>query len=205
MTDVDTQKLGALRDLILDKAEAEVMRITQKAQREADEWLSQELVKIDQEADLIINDARRRAEEIRRRELLAAEREVSREKLRLQNRLITQAKAVFLDELVALRSREDHWMILLGLLLEAQEVLVDLKKGSLRLAAIDSPLGERIVSRSKELRPQIDMRFDSTPAPILGGLWLIDDMGNRQVNSDWQTKVVEMSDTLTERLMAIWQ
>ena len=96
-------------------------------------------------------------------------------------------------------------MILLGLLLEAQEALVDLKKGSLRLAAIDSPLGERIVSRSKELRPQIDMRFDLTPAPILGGLWLIDDMGNRQVNSDWQTKVVEMSDTLTERLMAIWQ
>lgn len=205
MTDVDTQKLGALRDLILDKAEAEVMKITQKAQREADEWLSQELVKIDQEADLIINDARRRAEEIRRRELLAAEREVSREKLRLQNRLITQAKAVFLDELVALRSREDHWMILLGLLLEAQEALVDLKKGSLRLAAIDSPLGERIVSRSKELRPQIDMRFDSAPAPILGGLWLIDDRGNRQVNSDWQTKVVEMSDTLTERLMTIWQ
>lgn len=205
MTDVDTQKLGALRDLILDKAEAEVMKITQKAQREADEWLSQELVKIDQEADLIINDARRRAEEIRRRELLAAEREVSREKLRLQNRLITQAKAVFLDELVALRSREDHWMILLGLLLEAQEALVDLEKGSLRLAAIDSPLGERIVSRSKELRPQIDMRFDSTPAPILGGLWLIDDRGNRQVNSDWQTKVVEMSDTLTERLMTIWQ
>ncbi len=205
MTDVDTQKLGALRDLILDKAEAEVMRITQKAQREADEWLSQELVKIDQEADLIINDARRRAEEIRRRELLAAEREVSREKLRLQNRLITQAKAVFLDELVALRSREDHWMILLGLLLEAQEALVDLEKGSLRLAAIDSPLGERIVSKSKELRPQIDMRFDSTPAPILGGLWLIDDRGNRQVNSDWQTKVVEMSDTLTERLMTIWQ
>ncbi|MEN2996263.1 MAG: V-type ATP synthase subunit E family protein [Acetomicrobium sp.] len=205
MTDVDTQKLGALRDLILDKAEAEAMRITQKAQQEADEWLSQELVKIDQEADLIINDARRRAEEIRRRELLAAEREISREKLRLQNRLITQAKAVFLDELVALRSREDHWMVLLGLLLEAQEALVDLKKGSLRLAAIDSPLGERIVSRSKELRPQIDMRFDSTPAPILGGLWLIDDRGNRQVNSDWQTKVVEMSDTLTERLMAIWQ
>lgn len=205
MTDVDTQKLGALRDLILDKAEAEVMKITQKAQREADEWLSQELVKIDQEADLIINDARRRAEEIRRRELLAAEREVSREKLRLQNRLITQAKAVFLDELVALRSREDHWMILLGLLLEAQEALVDLEKGSLRLAAIDSPLGERIVSRSKELRPQIDMRFDSAPAPILGGLWLIDDRGNRQVNSDWQTKVVEMSDTLTERLMTIWQ
>lgn len=205
MTDVDTQKLGALRDLILDKAEAEAMRITQKAQQEADEWLSQELVKIDQEADLIINDARRRAEEIRRRELLAAEREISREKLRLQNRLITQAKAVFLDELVALRSREDHWMVLLGLLLESQEALVDLKKGSLRLAAIDSPLGERIVSRSKELRPQIDMRFDSTPAPILGGLWLIDDTGNRQVNSDWQTKVVEMSDTLTERLMAIWQ
>jgi len=205
VTDVDTQKLGALRDLILDKAEAEAMRITQKAQHEADEWLSQELAKIDQEVDLIINDARRRAEEIRRRELLAAEREVSREKLRLQNRLITQAKAVFLDELVALRSREDHWMILLGLLLEAQEVLVDLKKGSLRLAAIDFPLGERIVSRSKELRPQIDMRFDSTPAPILGGLWLIDDTGNRQVNSDWQTKVVEMSDTLTERLMAIWQ
>jgi V/A-type H+-transporting ATPase subunit E len=163
------------------------------------------LVKIDQEADLIINDARRRAEEIRRRELLAAEREVSREKLRLQNRLITQAKAVFLDELVALRSREDHWMILLGLLLEAQEALVDLEKGSLRLAAIDSPLGERIVSKSEELRPQIDMRFDSAPAPILGGLWLIDDRGNRQVNSDWQTKVVEMSDTLTERLMTIWQ
>jgi V/A-type H+-transporting ATPase subunit E len=205
VADVDTQKLGALRDLILDKAEAEAMRITQKAQHEADEWLSQELAKIDQEVDLIINDARRRAEEIRRRELLAAEREVSREKLRLQNRLITQAKAVFLDELVALRSREDHWMILLGLLLEAQEALVDLKKGSLRLAAIDSPLGERIVSRSKELRPQIDMRFDPTPAPILGGLWLIDDTGNRQVNSDWQTKVVEMSDTLTERLMAIWQ
>jgi V/A-type H+-transporting ATPase subunit E len=34
---------------------------------------------------------------------------------------------------------------------------------------------------------------------------LIDDRGNRQVNSDWQTKVVEMSDTLTERLMTIWQ
>ena len=129
MSEVDTQKLSALRDLILDKAEAEAMKITQKAQQEADEWLSQELVKIEQEVDLIMNDARRRAEEIRRRELLAAEREVSRERLRLQNRLITQARAMFLDELVALRSREDHWMILLGLLFEAQEAIVDLKQG----------------------------------------------------------------------------
>jgi len=120
VSEVDTQKLSALRDLILDKADAEAMQITQKAQQDADEWLSQELVKIEQEVDLIINDARRRADEIRRRELLAAEREVSREKLRLQNRLITQARAMFLDELVALRSREDYWMILLGLLFEAQ-------------------------------------------------------------------------------------
>jgi len=205
VSEVDTQKLSALRDLILDKAEAEAMKITQKAQQEADEWLSQELVKIEQEVDLIMNDARRRAEEIRRRELLAAEREVSRERLRLQNRLITQARAMFLDELVALRSREDHWMILLGLLFEAQEAIVDLKQGSLKLAAIDSPLGETIVAKSHELRPHIDMKFDPAPAPILGGLWLIDDIGKRQVNSDWQTKVAELSDTLTERLMAIWQ
>ena len=123
MSDGQDEKLIALRDLVLDKAEAEADLIVRKAQEEADSKLREELSRIDQEVELILSEARSRAEEVRRRQIIAAEREVAREKLRLQNRLLSEAKTMLLDELISFRERDDYQLILVGLLLEAEEAL----------------------------------------------------------------------------------
>lgn len=203
MSDGQDEKLIALRDLILDKAEAEADLIVRRAQEEADSKLREELSRIDQEVELILSEARSRAEEVRRRQIIAAEREVAREKLRLQNRLLSEAKRMLLDELISFRERNDYQLILVGLLLEAEEALPGGGPLKFRLSGADAFMGSEVAKGASRLRPQVVVRFDPDPAPIVGGLWLATEDGRRQVSVDWQTKVNELADVLASRIMPL--
>ena len=74
MKEVSSEKIGTLRDIILDKADGEKKSIVASAQREADDWLVKETEKLQRETNLILQDSRKRAEDIRRRQILSAER-----------------------------------------------------------------------------------------------------------------------------------
>ena len=88
MKEVSSEKIGTLRDIILDRADGEKKNIVASAQREADDWLVKETEKLQRETNLILQDSRKRAEDIRRRQILAAEREKSTDTLRLLNMLL---------------------------------------------------------------------------------------------------------------------
>ena len=107
MSDVQNEKLNALRDLILDRADGQRTVLLREARQEADAWVAQETEKLAREAELVVQDARNRSEDIRRRQILTAERERSTETLRLQNRLLGEALGMLQDELVKLRERGD--------------------------------------------------------------------------------------------------
>ena len=46
MKEVSSEKIGTLRDIILDKADGEKKSIVASAQREADDWLVKETEKL---------------------------------------------------------------------------------------------------------------------------------------------------------------
>ena len=100
MREVSNEKIGTLRDIILDRADGEKKTLAAAARREADDWLIKETEKLQRETNLIIQDARKRAEDIRRRQILAAEREKSTDVLRLQNRILSDALGRLQDKLV---------------------------------------------------------------------------------------------------------
>ena len=84
MKEVSNEKISNLRDIILDRADNEKKVNMAQGRREADDWLTHETEKLQRETNLILQDARKRAEDIRRRQILSAEREKSTETLRLQ-------------------------------------------------------------------------------------------------------------------------
>ena len=203
MSDVQNEKLNALRDLILDRADGQRTVLLREARQEADAWVAQETEKLAREAELVVQDARNRSEDIRRRQILTAERERSTETLRLQNRLLGEALGMLQDELVKLRERGDYPQILAGLILEALAAAGAEGTYRVRLAAADADLGDQVVWMAKTERPGLDLAFDPSPAPILGGLWLASEDGRRQVNADWHQRAREMADELAGRLMPL--
>lgn len=203
MSDVQNEKLNALRDLILDRADGQRTVLLREARQEADAWVAQETEKLAREAELVVQDARNRSEDIRRRQILTAERERSTETLRLQNRLLGEALGMLQDELVKLRERGDYPQILAGLILEALAAAGAEGTYRVRLAAADADLGDQVVWMAKTERPGLDLSFDPSPAPILGGLWLASEDGRRQVNADWHQRAREMADELAGRLMPL--
>ena len=115
MKEVSNEKIGTLRDIIVDRADAQQKDLTTAARREAEEWMLKETEKLQNETNIILQDARKRAEDIRRRQILSAEREKSTETLRLQNRILSEALGRLQDKLVYLRDREDYADILAGI------------------------------------------------------------------------------------------
>ena len=91
MKEVSNEKISNLRDIILDRADNEKKVNMAQGRREADDWLTHETEKLQRETNLILQDARKRAEDIRRRQILSAEREKSTETLRLQNRILSDS------------------------------------------------------------------------------------------------------------------
>ena len=203
MSDVQNEKLNALRDIILDRADGQRSVLLREAKQEADAWTAQEPEKLDRETDLVLQDARNRSEDIRRRQILTAERERSTETLRLQNRLLGEALGMLQAELVRLRDRDDYPQILAGLVLEGVAAAGQEGTYRVRLAAADAALGDQVVGMAKTERPGLELTYAPNPAPVLGGVWLASEDGRRQVNADWHQRAREMADELAERLMPL--
>ena len=203
MKEVSSEKIGALRDIILDRADKEKRTVIASAHREADDWVIKETERLQRETNLILQDSRKRAEDIRRRQILAAEREKSTETLRLQNRILSDALGRLQDKLVHLRDRENYADILTGMCIEAVFSLKGADELKLKLSAVDLNLSDEILSNVKRLIPDVQISFDPEPAPILGGCWALTSDNRRQVNLDWQSLTQEMADTLAERLLPL--
>ena len=203
MNDISTEKISALQNIIIDRADGQRSVLLANARKEAEEWVQKETDKLKRSAKLIEQEAKSRSEDIRRRQILAADREKSMEALRLQNRLLSQIQGRFQDGLIKLRERPDYPEILAGLAVQAARQLKGGEPLHLRLAAQDSALGERVIQAVGARAPKIRIIFDPTPAPILGGCWVLTDDQKRQVNMDWQSQTQETSDLSADRLLAV--
>ena len=203
MNEVSNEKIINLQNIILEHANTQRSAIASDARREAEEWLTKEKDKLEREAALIVADAKSRSEDIHRRQILSAERERSTEALRQQNRLLQQTLKKFQDELIRLRDRDDYLQILAGIALSAAKQIVDSAPLTLRLAAIDVALGEKITAMVNEKLPEAKMAFSKEPAPIMGGCWIQTSDGRRQINADWQSRTQESADILADRLLAL--
>lgn len=203
MKEVSSEKIGTLRDIILDRADAKKKELVAGARTEAEEWLLHETEKLQRESNVILQDAKKRAEDIRRRQILSAEREKSTETLRLQNRILSEALGRLQDKLVQIRNRVDYVDILAGMCVDAINTLRENQGLKLRLSAVDMNLADSVILKVRENIPETEMVFDPEPAPIMGGCWVSTNDNRRQVNSDWQSLTQEMADTLAERLLPL--
>lgn len=203
MKEVSSSKINALRDIILDKAGSQTEKLITEAHREANEWLERETEKLQKEIDLIIQDAHKHADDIRRRQIMSAEREKSTDTLRTQNRVFSDALSKLQDKLVQLRDSKNYLDILTGMCVDAIESLKDVEALTLQLSAVDASYANDIIAKIKELFPKVTLTFDKEPAPILGGCWISTVDKSRQVNLDWQNLTQEMADTLAEQLLPL--
>lgn len=203
MKEVSSEKINTLRDMILDRASESKNELASDARQEAEEWMLKETEKLQRETDIILQDARKRADDIRRRQILSAEREKSTETLRLQNRILSEALGRLQDKLVHIREREDYVDIIAGMCIDAINSLNENKGLKLRLSAVDIGLAGSILTKVKEIMPEAEMTFDPETATILGGCWISTNDESRQVNSDWQSLTQDMADTLAEQLLPL--
>ena len=183
MNEVSAEKVNNLRDIILNRAGDERKSNLARGHKDAEAWLARENEKLQHEVDLVLQDARKRAEDIRRRQILSAERDKSTETLRLQNR--------------------DYADILAGMCIEAAEMLGVKTPLKLRLASMDAALAPEVIAKTQAFNGDIVMTADADPAPILGGCWVITADGHKQVDMDWQSVTQEHADTLAERLLPL--
>lgn len=204
MNEISNEKISALQNIILEHANQQREALASDARKEAEQWLSKEMAKLERETNSVLEDAKSRAEDIHRRQILSAEREKSTEALRQQNRLLGEALKKFQDGLTRLRERPDYAEILSGLAVEAARCLPD-ETGRLRLklAALDSSLGDRVAREANKRLPGREISFDHDPAPILGGCWVASEDGRRQINADWQSRTQEMADVIADRLLPL--
>jgi V/A-type H+-transporting ATPase subunit E len=204
MNEISNEKISALQNIILEHANQQREALASDARKEAEEWLSKEMAKLERETNSVLADAKSRAEDIHRRQILSAEREKSTEALRQQNRLLGEALKKFQDGLVRLRERPDYADILAGLALEAALSLPG-ESGTLklRLASLDAALGEQVALAVNAKNPQCRMAFDHDPAPVIGGCWVASEDGRRQINADWQSRTQEMADVIADRLLSL--
>jgi V/A-type H+-transporting ATPase subunit E len=182
MNEVSNEKISALQKIILEHANQQREALASDARKEADAWLTTEMAKLERETNAVLADAKSRAEDIHRRQILSAEREKSTEALRQQNRLLGEALKKFQDGLTRLRDRADYDDILTGLALEAARVLSG-EQGvfKLRLASLDAHRGEKAAEAVSVKDPRFEMVFDHDPAPIIGGCWVTSEDGRRQI------------------------
>ena len=204
MNEISNEKISALQNIILEQANQQREVLVNDAKKEAEQWLSQEMVKLERETNAVLADARSRAEDIHRRQILSAEKEKATEALRQQNRLLGEALKKFQDELVHLRNKPNYADILAGLALEAALTMSG-ETGTVRLklAAMDSSLGDKVAKTVSGKNLGFRMIFDHEPAPIIGGCWVTSEDGRRQINSDWQSRTQEMADVIAERLLPL--
>lgn len=197
----DSSKITVLQNLILAKANTEKERLVSEARSSAADWITAEFAALEKDAEAVLSDARSRGAEIRRRQLMAAERERATEGLRLQSKLLRDAMSKFRDGLVKLRDEEGYADVLTALAASAARDMLSSAPLVLKLAALDSSLGDDVAARVNERFPNARMTFSREPVPILGGCWVGSADGRRQISSDWQTIAQEASDDLASRIL----
>ena len=203
MSEINNEKIMALQNIILENANVQRADLVSDARKTAEVWLSKEMAKLERETAAVLADAKKRSEEIHRRQILSAEREKATEALRQQNRLLNEALKKFQDGLIHLRDRSDYEDILVALALNAARSLRDAAPVKLRLAALDAQYGDRVAKRVVDKFPESGMSFDHESVPILGGCWVESADGRRQINADWQSRTQEVADTLADRLLTL--
>lgn len=197
----ERKKLNELRASILSKGADERERILKEARDGADRWLAGQMAQLDAEVRDIRSDAAKRAQDISARQLVEAGALRDRERLRLQSDLVQEALTSLQNALVALSARADYDAILTGVAAEVCERL-DEGRVALRLRAEDAPLGEGIARALRVRFPRLDLYFDGTPEPILGGVVLLSEEEKWRVSADWRTKIAEMTDSVAEAVLA---
>jgi len=197
------KKLNGLKELILMEAEHERAKIIEMAKKEAGAVEKEEMEKIAKEEALILKEAEERAESIRRRQVMAAERERKTEFLRLQNQLLKEATTLLEDKLNHLREDPRYPEILVGLVLDAISVLEGVNAIKIRLSAQDAHLGEHVAQEVRKSLPNLKVSFDGEPAPILGGVWVYSEDEKRFVRADWKAQAQELSASLADRLLPL--
>ena len=194
-------KLRELCNIVLKRADVEHNRIIDEVRDEIDLWTEEQQILLDAECDTISLDAQKQANEILTRQISDAKNEVNRERMKLQNKCVYEAKALFQKKLEALRKHVDYKDILAGLALEAIEKVNEKREISFRLSAADAELGEEIAEIINEAA-QIKITFDSTPGGFNGGVMISSADGYWNVISDWNAKTDESADVITSRILA---
>ena len=197
----ERKKLNELRATILSKGADECERILKEARDGADRWLAVQTAQLDAEVRDIRADAAKRAQDISARQLVESGSHRDQERLRLQSGLVQEALTSLQNALTALSARADYDAILTGVAAEACERL-DGGRVALRLRAEDAPLGEGIARALRVRFPKLDLYFDGTPEPILGGVVLLSEAEKWRVSADWRSKIAEMTDSVAEAVLA---
>ena len=198
----EKRKLSELQSMILQKGDAERQRLLEEAHGEAEKWTAEQTAHLDAMVATIKADAARRSREMTSRQLVEAESARDKDRLRLQNELIQRALALFQDALVALDERPDYGAILTAVAAEACGGLPKGRKVKMRLREKDAPHGEAVAGALRQRFPNLDIVFDGTPAPIVGGVFLYSEEKGWRVVADWKSKVDEMADVLAKAVLA---
>ena len=198
---IEATKLQELCNIVLHRADSERNRIINDAQNEINHWINEQEAILIAECDSISKDSVKQADETTNSLIANAKSESSSERLKLQNKYIDAASAIFQSKLEALRNRRDYKEILAGLAIEAIEELPKGQDISFRLSAADSGLGEEIAAIIRKVLP-VNITFDPTPGGFSGGVIISSADGRWNVVSDWRAKTVESEDAIATRVLA---
>jgi V/A-type H+-transporting ATPase subunit E len=202
----ERKKLSELQSVILQKGNLERERILEEARAEAEKWTDEQTARLDAMVNIIKADAAKRSAEMTSRQLIEAESARDKGRLRLENELVQRALALFQDALIAFDKRPDYDAILTGAAAEACRRLPEGQKEGqkveIRLRREDTFHGEAVTDALRQRFPNLDIAFDETPAPIIGGVLLHSREEKWRVVADWKSKVDEMADMLAKAVLA---
>jgi len=194
-------KLRELCNLVLHRADSEHDKIIDEVRNEINQWTNEQEAMLDAECDSISKDANKRADEIVTRQIANAKSEYNRERMKLQNKYINEARSVFQSKLEALRDRRDYKEILAGLAIEAIEEIPKGQDVLFRLSAADAGLGNEIAAIIREVMP-VNITFAPAPVEFNGGVMISSADGRWNVVSDWGAKAEELADAIAARVLA---
>ena len=198
----EREKLSELRSMILRKGDEDRESILSEARAEAEKWTEEQTKQLDAMIAAIKADATKRSHEMESRQLTEAEMTRDKNRLRLQNELVSKALVLLQNALVDFSRRPDYDAILTGAASEACDRFPKGQKIKIRLRAEDASHGEPVVRALSLHFPDLDISFDPSPAAITGGVFLYSEEGKWQVVADWKAKVEEMADSVAKAVLA---
>jgi len=196
------KKLAELKSIILNKGDVERERILSEARVEAEKWTEEQAKQLDTMITVIKADATKRSYEVASRQLVEAETMRDKNRLRMQNELVNKALILLQNALVNFANRPDYDAILTGVAAEVCERFPKGQKVKMRLRAEDASHGKDVANALSLRFTGLDISFDSTPALILGGVFLYSEEEKWRVVADWKTKVEEMADSVAKTVLA---